>query len=328
MRDPLHGEVHVPDELMPLLEHPLFQRLRRIRQLAFVSLVYPGACHTRFLHSLGVMHISARAGGDEALLAYALIHDVGHFPFSHAMEIALRRNGINMMHEDLLEERAREILEDSVFSVREVVKHPLRPLVDGGVGTDRLDYLARDSYFTGVPVGNIPWDRIVRNVRVEGDRLVVAEKVLPNVEHVFIARFMLGDAVYFHKTVLIANEMFAKAVGELLEHYSAKELVRMDDFQLVAALRDVGSTWWKRLEARRLFKLVYRGDEEGAREVYERFAAEKGEEKVLLGRREHWYKDPHVVLPDGTPVEVASPLIGSLREAEARRLYWFVAVER
>ena len=327
VRDPVHGEIAVPDEILPILDHPLIQRLRRVRQLAFAEIVYPGATHTRLLHSLGTLHVVARAKRDPALLAYALIHDAGHGPFSHAFEIAAERWGKRFNHEERLKEIAGEILQVSVFSPKEVLNHPLRPLVDGGVGADRLDYLRRDSYFAGVQVGEVAWDRIMRNAEARNGRLYVAEKVLPNVEHVFVARFILGDAVYFHKTVLIADEMFYRAFGNLLDHFSVQELAEMDDLALTAVLRDYGGEWWRRVEERRLFKLVFAGSEAEAREVYEKLAGERGEEHVVLGVRPRWYKVPEVYVGDGVPVEEISPLIASLKAAEERRHRWFVAAD-
>ncbi len=327
VRDPVHGEIAVPDEILPILDHPLIQRLRKVKQLAFAEIVYPGATHTRLSHSLGTMHIVSRATKDPALLAYALIHDAGHGPFSHAFEIAAERWGKHFDHEERLKRIAGDILEDMVFSAREVLNHPLRPLVDGGVGADRLDYLRRDSYFAGVQVGEVAWDRIMRNAQAKNGRLYVAEKVLPNVEHVFVARFILGDAVYFHKTVLIADEMFYRAMGEVFEHFSVEELADMDDYALVSVLREYGGAWWRRIEERRLFKLAFAGSEEEAREVYEKLAEERGEERVVLGVRPRWYKVPEVYMGEGIPVEEISPLVASLKAAEERRHRWFVAAD-
>ncbi len=328
VRDPVHGEILVPDDLLPILDHPLMQRLRRIRQLAFAELVYPGATHTRFSHSLGVMHITARANADSALLAYALIHDAGHGPFSHLSETALRRIGYSFDHEERLREIAKTILEDSVFSPKEVLDHPERALVDGGVGSDRLDYLRRDSYFAGIQVGEVAWDRIMRNAAVEKGKLMVAEKVISNVEHVFVARFILGDALYFHKTVLIADEMFTKALEELAEQYSPREITEMDDYQLFAVLDKSSIVWWERIRQRKLFKRVFVGNREEAEEAYEKFVEKLGEDKVLLGHRPTWYKEPKVFLPDGTPIEEVSPLVASLKAAEAKREHWFVAIDQ
>ena len=328
-RDPVHGEIFVPDELLPLVDHPLFQRLRRVAQHGLASIVYPSATHTRFSHSLGVYHIVSHASPSLPTLAYALLHDVGHGPFSHLSELALRQCGVDFDHDERLKDLLPEVLADSVLTPREVLSSPDNPLVYGGVGADRLDYLSRDSYFAGVSVGAIAWDRIVRNVSVSGDKLLVPYKILPNVEHVFVSRFILGDALCFHKTVLIADHMFVRGVEELLEYYSAKEIVEMDDFGLVSAFRSTGNRWWDMIERRELFTLAYKDpDKEKVLEHYERLASKLGEENVIFGERVSWHSPPRVLMEDGKPVEEVSPLVASLLDAERARHHYFVAVKR
>ncbi len=327
IRDPIHGEIAVPDELIPLLDHPLFQRLRRIVQLSLASYVYPSAVHTRFSHSLGVYYITSRATDDLPTQAYALLHDIGHGPFSHLSEYALLRNGHNFDHDARFKEILPEILQDSVFTPKEVISAPLAPLVHGGVGTDRLDYLTRDSYFAGVRIGEIAWDRIVRNVSVVDGELLVRYKVLPNVEHLFVSRFILGDAVYFHKTVLVLNELFVRAVGDLLDHYSAREIVAMDDVALVSAFRETGTVWWDYVENRKIFHFVDRfPDRDSAERAAESYRAKYGSDRVIVGERSSWYKPPHVRMEDGADILDVSPLVKSLRLAEERRRFYFVAV--
>ena len=328
-RDPIHGEISVSDDLLPIVDHPLFQRLRRISQVSLASYVYPSATHTRFSHSLGVYYITSRATDDIATRAYALVHDVGHGPLSHLSEYALERNGYHFDHDERMKELLPELLQDSVLTPAEVLSAPLSPLVHGGVGTDRLDYLTRDSYFAGVRIGEIAWDRIIRNVSVVNGQLLVRYKVLPNVEHLFVSRFILGDAVYFHKTVLVLDEMFVRAVGELLNHYSPKEIVQMDDPALISAFRSVGSYWWQRIENRDLFHIVARfSDRESAEEEQERLASKYGESNVILGERVSWYKPPEVHMEDGKDITRVSPLVASLRTAEAKRHFYFVAVSK
>ncbi|NPA86985.1 MAG: HD domain-containing protein [Candidatus Diapherotrites archaeon] len=327
IRDPLYGDVPVHGELLPIVDHPLFQKLRNKKQLSLAYLVYPSAVHTRFEHSLGVYYVTTHATEERSVWAYALLHDVGHAAFSHLMELALMRYDVDFDHEKRSERIAKEILQDSPFSFKEVWKNRENVLIYGGVGTDRLDYLQRDSYFTGVRVGHINWERIVRSMRVEGKRLVIQSKVLPNVEHLYVARFILGDAVYFHKTVLIADEMFVRAVGELLNHYSPSEIVEMDDHEIIVALRKINSYWWRRIEERRLFKMYFRGGEEEAREVYEKLASRYGEDAVILGRRPSFYSKPDVYLESGERLLDVSPLLRALRKSEETRRYWFVAVD-
>lgn len=327
IRDPLHGDIEVPEEFLPIVDHPLFQRLRRISQLALVRYIYPSANHTRFEHSLGVFHVTRHATDNPSVWAYALLHDVGHPPFSHLMETALNRLGYRIDHERMGRKLAGEILTDTVFSVKEVFKNEENPLVHGGVGSDRIDYIIRDSYFTGVRIGYLQWDRLVRNMYVDGGRLVIRNKVLANAEHLFVARFILGDAVYYHKTLLVLDEMFVRAVSELLDHYGAEDIMVMDEPAVISAFRGVGSVWWRRIEDRRIFKVVFRGDEGEARDLYERLAGQYGEETVILGKRPTFYSKPDVYLEDGRTLIQASPLIRSLRRSEEERVHWFVAID-
>ena len=312
---------------MPIIDHPLFQRLRRIHQLSLVSYVYPSANHTRFEHSLGVYHVTSHAPVGLPTRAYALLHDIGHPPFSHLLEHSLALLGHSIDHEEVGKRWAKEILQDTVFSYQEVFRNRENLVVQGGVGTDRIDYLIRDSYFTGIRIGFIQWDRLVRNMWVEDGKLFINEKVLSNAEHLYVARFILSDAVYFHKTILVLDVMFFRAVEELLNYYSPKELVPMDDYQLVGAFRSTENSWWKRIEERKLFKMVFRGREEDAREVYEKYVSRHGEDAVILWRRPRYYSKPDVYLEDGRTLLQASPLICSLKKAEEKREYWFVAVD-
>ncbi len=329
IRDPVHGEIFIPDELLPILDHPYIQRLRRVRQLALAEIVYPSANHSRFSHSLGVYHITAHATSSLGTLAYALVHDAGHGPFSHLSEYALMKNGYKFDHETRLKKILPEILQNSVLSPREVLKAPENPLVTGGIGSDRLDYLRRDSYFAGIAVGEIAWDRIVRNVSVADGRLLARHKILPNIEHIFVSRFILGDALYFHKTVLIANEMFVRALKELLEYYKPEDIVKMDDTALINAFRKTENRWWSDIENRQLFGMVFRSaDYEEARERFEELAGEHGEDNAILGERAAWHKPPEVIMEDGRTIEEVSPLVASLWETDRRRHYYFVAVRR
>ena len=329
IRDPVHGEIFIPEELLPIIDHPYMQRLRRVRQLALAEIVYPSATHSRFSHSLGVYHITAQATTSLETLAYALVHDVGHGPFSHLSEYALRKNGYEFNHEERLKEVLPEILEDAVLSAKDVLNAAENPLVTGGIGSDRLDYLRRDSYFAGVAVGEIAWDRIVRNVAIKDGKLLARYKILPNVEHIFVSRFILGDALYFHKTVLIANEMFVRAVREILDYYMPKEIVEMDDVALINAFRETGNRWWQEIEKRTLFEMVFRSSErEEVQERFEQLVGKYGEENVLMGERASWHKPPEVIMEDGREVEEVSPLVASLRETDRSRHYYFVVVRK
>ncbi|MBK9420863.1 MAG: HD domain-containing protein [Flavobacteriales bacterium] len=238
LNDPIYGFITVPHPLLlRLIDHPWFQRLRYIKQLGLSHLVYPGALHTRFHHALGAMHLmglaieSLRGKGhviteEEALGAHIaiLLHDIGHGPFSHALEHSLVE-GIG--HEDvgaLVMAKLNEEFDGaldlgiSIFHDRHP-KHMLHQLVSGQLDMDRMDYLNRDSFYTGVSEGVIGGDRIIKMLQVVEDRLVVEEKAIYSIEKFIVARRLMYWQVYLHKTVVACEQMLvqtlcrAKALG-------------------------------------------------------------------------------------------------------------------
>jgi uncharacterized protein len=228
--DPVYGFIHVPyGILFDLTEHPYFQRLRRIKQMSLAHYVYPGALHTRFHHALGAMHLSQQAvevlrskGADiteaeaEGLAIAVLLHDIGHGPFSHTLERSL----INVSHESISllfiqalndQFEGRLTLAQAIFEGTYPKKF-LHQLVSGQVDMDRMDYLNRDSYFSGVHEGVIGYDRIIKMLSVADDQLVVEEKGIFSVEKFLIARRLMYWQVYLHKTVVAAEQMLIKAI--------------------------------------------------------------------------------------------------------------------
>ncbi|TVQ10705.1 MAG: HD domain-containing protein [Bacteroidetes bacterium] len=224
--DPVYGFVNIPDvELFDVLEHPYFQRLRRIKQLGLSHLVYPGALHTRFHHALGAMylmsqalevlkakgHIITREESKAALFAI-LLHDIGHGPFSHALEHTLVEG---LDHEELsflFMERLRYMQPEGIGMAMEIFKNKypkkyLHQLVSGQLDMDRLDYLNRDSFFTGVSEGVVSYDRIIKTLNVADDRLVTDEKGIYSLEKFIIARRLMYWQVYLHKTVISAERL-------------------------------------------------------------------------------------------------------------------------
>jgi len=213
------------DLIFDLVSHPWFQRLRNIRQLGLSSYVYPGAVHSRFQHSLGAMYLTTQAlhtlrtknieitpAEEEAVLAAILLHDIGHGPFSHALEHSLVED---MPHEKMslmiMEELNREFdgrLTDAIAVFRGTYpKKFFHDLVTGQMDMDRMDYLRRDSFFTGVIEGSVGSDRIIRMLNVADDRLVVDEKGIYSVEKFLIARRMMYWQVYNHRTVVSAEKL-------------------------------------------------------------------------------------------------------------------------
>lgn len=331
VRDPLYGEIKLPDEIVEIVDHPYFQKMRYIKQLDLAYLVYPSAVHTRFEHSLGVYHVTSFTTDEQSVHVYALLHDVGHSAFSHLLEDALSSLGYNFDHEERSKELSKEILRNSVFSFREVFKNKLNVLVYGGVGTDRIDYLQRDAYFTGVSIGKLDWERLIRNIQAKNGKLYISEKVIRMAEHLFIARFIMGDSVYQHKTLVVASEMFKRAVKEELENgtVSEKELVGMDDIDLISLFRASGNRWWKMIEGRKLYKIVYSTkDESKAEEVYNNLVRHFGEEHVIIAKRKRWYKSPETYVEGGTTLYSISPLVRALKKADEERTYYYVAVSK
>ncbi|MEZ4949225.1 MAG: HD domain-containing protein [Saprospiraceae bacterium] len=309
--DPVYGFVTVPYGIIfDLIEHRYFQRLRRIKQVGLTHFVYPGALHTRFHHALGALHLMQEAievlrskdveiskEEEEGVCIAILLHDIGHGPFSHTLEHSL----ISVSHEDLstcLMETLNEEFEGKLDLAIEIFsdQHPkkfLHQLVSSQLDMDRMDYLNRDSFFTGVSEGVIGYDRIIKMLAVHDNELVVEEKGIYSIEKFLIARRLMYWQVYLHKTVLSAEEMLVRVLrrakelthsGEKLEvsrdlaffleqniekeHLTRKReevlghFSKLDDFDVVSALKsfvyhedEILSFLSRSLLERRLFRL-------------------------------------------------------------------------
>lgn len=226
INDPVHGFITLPDELIfDLIEHPFFQRLRRIKQLGLSHLVYPGANHTRFHHALGAMHLMTKAidvlrsknveiTNEEKLGATIaiLLHDIGHGPFSHTLEHTLLKSihheQVSLLFMQRLNEEfgGRLGLAIAIFT-NQYHKGFLHQLVSGQLDMDRLDYLQRDSYFTGVSEGVVGSDRIITMLNVSNNNLVIEEKGIYSIENFIGARRIMYWQVYMHKTVVSSEYM-------------------------------------------------------------------------------------------------------------------------
>jgi len=222
--DPVYGFINIPGGIIfDLIEHPYFQRLRRITQLGLSHLVYPSAIHSRFSHVLGAMflmnealHTLSQKGNviskeeHEAALIAILLHDIGHGPFSHALEHSIVQNhsheelSILFMEKLNTEFNGKLNLAISIFK-NEYSKHFLHQLVSGQLDVDRLDYLRRDSFFTGVSEGVIGTQRIIKMLDVDNDQLVVEAKGVYSIENFLNSRRIMYWQVYLHKTVLSAE---------------------------------------------------------------------------------------------------------------------------
>ena len=234
--DPVHGFIAIPNELtFDVIEHPFFQRLRRIRQLGLTPLVYPGALHTRFQHALGAMHLmglavdTLRHKGNEitqseqnAVVLAILMHDIGHGPYSHSLENSivdgLTHEELSLMIMNRLNEQFNGRLTDAISIFKDTYpKRFLHQLVSSQLDTDRLDYLKRDSYFTGVSEGVINTDRIIAMLNVKDDELVIAAKGIFTIEKFIMARRFMYWQVYYHKTVVAAEQMLIHILNRAKE---------------------------------------------------------------------------------------------------------------
>ncbi|MBA4301948.1 hypothetical protein SAMN03080617_02583 [Algoriphagus alkaliphilus] len=231
INDPVYGFITIPSELIfTIIDHPYFQRLRRIRQLGLTDFVYPGALHTRFHHAIGAMHLMSitldnlRIKGTEisdqeyeAALIAILLHDIGHGPFSHALESSLLKGipheALSLMTIELLNEQlgGQLALALRIFK-NQYDRKFLNQLVSSQLDIDRLDYLQRDCFFTGVSEGTIGADRIIKMMAVKDGQLVIEEKGIYSIENFLSARRLMYWQVYLHKTTVSAEKMLINLI--------------------------------------------------------------------------------------------------------------------
>lgn len=242
INDPVYGFIKIPYSLVfDLIENPLVQRLRRIRQLGLTHFVYPGANHTRFQHAIGAMHLMGQAidvirskgheiTGDEAraVTIAILLHDIGHGPFSHSLEHSLIHNTSHESISLMYMEQLNEIYQGELSLAIDVFKNHypkrfLHQLVSSQLDMDRLDYLKRDSFFTGVTEGVIGSDRIIKMLNVKNDQLVVDEKGIYSIEKFLIARRLMYWQVYLHRTVVSSEQVLVMMLKR------AQDLTRAGD---------------------------------------------------------------------------------------------------
>jgi HD superfamily phosphohydrolase len=274
VKDSVHDHLEVGGVAEALLDTPSVQRLRRVAQLGTVTYVYPSANHTRFEHSLGVYHLADEAlatlgiQGQQAerVRAAALLHDVGHAPYSHNVEeIVYRHTG--KYHDDvgdlLASGPVARVLADHGLDPDAVARlvageGELGQLVSGELDVDRMDYLVRDAHHTGVPYGTIDTGRLVRALRLVDGDLVLGEGNVQTAESLLLARALMTPVVYSHHVARIAKSMLRRATERLLAHddVSAGDLRRMDDYDLRVALRECAATaaFAHRLDRRDLYK--------------------------------------------------------------------------
>jgi HD superfamily phosphohydrolase len=276
IKDPVHGYIEVEDFARGLMDAPALQRLRYVRQLGFSFLVYPGANHTRFEHSLGTMYLADVAcrrfqlATDERQLvvAAALLHDIGHGPFSHASE-PLMEKYLHRTHDDLvpiLEGTVGGLLRQQGIDPGELCTvvngtHRLSAIIHGDFDVDRMDYLLRDAYYTGAPYGTVDAQRLIRHLIWTDRGAVLDENGVNAAESLLIARTLMRPTVYYHHVSRIGESMFELAALAHLEETEGKEaeqFLRLDDAGCMHTLANSGSLVSReimsRLYERRLYK--------------------------------------------------------------------------
>ena len=298
IRDSIHGDIKVEGVFLDLLATPELQRLYNVKQLGLAHLVFPGAHHTRLEHSLGTYNMALRSaellGLDrnetEIVTCAALLHDIGHGPFSHTLE-ALLRDSLDVDHVELTEklifgeykifderekkfisfQNVHEILKKNSIDEKKIAniikgekkdKPFLSQLLDSAIDVDQLDYLIRDAYYTGVAYGMIDIERFLQTLVIHGDNLMVRRKGVGVVENILMARALMYSSIYFHKTVRIAELMLSKAI-ELIPDAEPFDFFKMTDSELVNDLKRRGEFQQKIatcLKYRKLYKQAYAGD--------------------------------------------------------------------
>jgi HD superfamily phosphohydrolase len=274
INDPVYGFITIDDELiLKIIAHPYYQRLRRIHQMAMALLVYPGAVHTRLHHSLGAYHLMRNAlhelknkgveitpAEEQGAKIAILLHDIGHGPFSHALENVLLEK---MHHEAISLELMKELNKHfdgqlqmalDIFT-NEYSKKFLHQLVSGQLDVDRMDYLTRDSFFSGVSEGVIGYDRILKMLTVHNGELMVEEKGIYSIEKFLVSRRLMYWQVYLHKTVVCAEQMlvriikrakeikavtpmpFNQVINEPAGSLSLEQFCTLDDYDVMAAIK-------------------------------------------------------------------------------------------
>ena len=250
--DPIHDFVRVYGNELKIIDTPIFQRLRRIRQLSGAHLIYPGAQHTRFEHSLGVMHIASMAGHalhEKGLISVdniqnlrfaGLLHDIGHGPFSHIFEELLQKK--KHSHEDIgkeiiLKTTIGDLISKSGFDKRFITKLAfgdskfqfMNEIISGALSADIMDYLLRDGYFTGAEHAKIDHNRLTNSLDVYKNKLALDKSALVNFETMLISRYQMFKAVYFHKTVRAGEVMLLESMELAEEELNLTSMV-LDDY--------------------------------------------------------------------------------------------------
>lgn len=276
IRDSVHGNLPMTEFERELIDYPQIQRLRRLKQLGFISLIYPGANHSRFEHSIGTMHLASQLADHldlnqedkELVRVSGLLHDAGHGPFSHVSEAVLE-----VPHEEITSYviKNTEISDklNEKFNLNDITdiihgKGKFGPIISGELDVDRMDYLIRDSHYTGVAYGVIDTQRLISNLKLD-KYLVLDIKGVQAAESLLVARYFMYPSVYQHHTTRIINAMFRRCMRHLIKDYglNTNEMYKYDDSDMVNLCRNsegYPKEIMNRLDNRHLLKTAYTVD--------------------------------------------------------------------
>ena len=273
IRDSVYGDISLNQFEEQVMDMPQFQRLRRIKQLGLISLIYPGANHTRFEHSIGTMNLGSKLATEldlnddeiELIRISALLHDIGHGPFSHVSEGVLSVKHEKLTEYVVKETSMRDLLEEK-FDVNDIVdivngKGYLGPIVSGELDVDRMDYLLRDSHNTGVAYGVIDHERIISNLKLE-DGLILDIKGVQAAEGALVSRYFMYPSVYQHHTTRIVNSMFRRSLKKVIDEdiIDEKDIYKYDDSDIISTFRNCENKYandiMNKLDSRKLLKRV------------------------------------------------------------------------
>lgn len=371
LKDPLYGFISIEEPFKSLVETGQFQRLRNIKQLGQSYLIYPSANHTRFEHSIGTFYLAQRiaekiiAGDNLAFggknsrrnefLAAALLHDIGHYPFSHSIEKA-----IGAANSATHEEQAIKIIRTTEIGkilkkarmdldiICDLIagKGKFGGLISGQIDVDRLDYLKRDSYYTGVAYGVIETDVIIKSLTIDGKKYFIDEKFLPAFESILISRYLMYSMVYMHRKTIIANSMLQAAFYEALTagEIDPDKLIKFDDIDFISVLRrskTAAKDLINRINNRELYNeaIIFRKEDlaeglEKIKKIKNTLEIEKNIAKDLKIKNHEilinilkipkFSESEIFVNPTGQELEKISPFVKALGLAEWN--HWFIGI--
>ncbi len=344
IRDEIHGTIEFDSLEERIIDSEEFQRLRRIRQMSVTNLVYPGANHSRFEHSLGTAHLSgiiAKRVGLEAedakkVRIYGLLHDIGHIAFSHEGEDILKRYLGD--HEQIGKNKIADgeiggILSENYKKgeITEVGKSKLGAIINSDLGADRMDYLKRDALNTGVAYGLIDIDRVLHTLSTENSELCISKRGLEAAEFLLVARFMMFSAVYLHRTVRIATAMLYKAIQGAIDDGSVnpEDFLKLGDDTALSRMlgSPKGGQYAKALLNRNLYKevtsLPKQGFDPAKSQNLEKELKKKTGKDIIVDYPHSFFKPVSIKVRTDKgllPIADVSMLVGSLEKSEQERM--------